>query len=191
MKKLKKRRKLIIILGIVGVIAVMRIFLFESVHLHSYLSYFSSLENYEKYFLFEGKVRRRHSSFTSSYMQEDEYILMFQWQYDKMVEEMQKELYERLDGLVESYEFVSGYKVSEPGKVLGKVIDIYYDEQMEKTYYDQKAKVSKGLDFYYGIKSEVGRRIGSFCELQALLTKSDDWCTIRLHDSRGQKEIIK
>lgn len=53
---------------------------------------------------------------------------MFQWDYDKLVEEVRNDLYIKLDELVEQYSYVSSYHVDEAGKV----ITILYDSKLKK-----------------------------------------------------------
>ena len=174
MKRLKKWKKVIILLAVIASLVAARILMFESVRVYWYRSYLSITENYEKYYLFEGKVRKRKSGILYSYLKEEEFILMFQWDYNKLMEEMNVELYERLDRFVEQYEFVSKYEVNEQDRM----IKIIYDKDAEE-------KKVRGED-YYGIDYEAEYEIEKFCQLKTSFMKSDDEYNIYLYDISGE-----
>lgn len=151
---MKKWRKGIILLVIIGILIVARVFLFESVLSHRLLKYLPFEERYEKYILYDKKFRTK-TPIWSGQDEEHEYILMFQWQYHKLVEEVRSDLYVKLDEFVEENQFVSGYKVDETGKVI--MIECNKKEKTEKFSF---------------LREEAEDKIEDNCYLLEQLTKS-------------------
>lgn len=147
MERLKKWRKGIILLVVISILIVARIFLFESVWIDEHMSYFPNDEKYKTYMLFEGKFITEQG-FLKSDIHRDEYVFMFQWQYDKLVEEIRKNLYMRLDEVVEQYQSVSGYEINETGKV----IYMYYN-----SYSKSGSEEVNGMTLHDVQKEEIER----------------------------------
>lgn len=58
MKRLKKWKKVIILLAVIGSLVVARIVLFESVSVHLYRGYIPTVEKYEKNYIYKKRVIR-------------------------------------------------------------------------------------------------------------------------------------
>lgn len=127
-KKIRKRwkswRRWKKILIVVVFLIIVRVLLFESFSLEGHLEDYPNCEKYENYMLFKMDyiVLKLNRSFFKRMYDEHQYLMMFQWQYDKLIDEIKKDLYNELDQLMKNCRWMEDYKVDEETFS----VDIYY-----------------------------------------------------------------
>ncbi len=177
MKRLKKWKKVIILLAVIGSLVAARILLFESVRVpYKHLRFFPNYEKYKTYILFEGKFTTK-SGFLIRSIHESEYIFMFQWQYDKLTEEIRRDLYAKLDEVVEQYQSVSGYAVNEKERV----IDMYHN-----SYAQEVSEKVNGRSLYDVQEKEIGR----ISYLLSVFTRNEGEYTVCWWDESRTNKFI-
>ena len=176
MKRLKKWRKVIILLAVIGSLVAARILMFESVRIYNHLKFFPNYEKYKTYILFEGKVTTK-SGFLIHSIYKREYIFMFQWQYEKLAEEIRRDLYAKLDEVVEQYQSVSGYAVNEKERVIDMYQNSYAQEVSEKV---------NGRSLYDVQEKEIGR----ISYLLSVFTRNEGEYTVCWWDESRTNKFI-
>lgn len=123
-----KKSKIIKIIGIsllaVIMVVCLRVFLFEGYKVRVYEKEFSKIERYEDYLLLNHC--RKATELENAETYSTRYVFMFQWNYDKIIDAMERDLEEMLKE-AESYEFISRVTFIEEALE----INIYYKSEEE------------------------------------------------------------
>lgn len=176
-KKIRKRwkgwRRWKKILIVVVFLIIVRVLLFESFSLEGHLEDYPNCEKYENYMLFKMDyiVLKLNRSFFKRMYDEHQYLMMFQWQYDKLIDEIKKDLYNELNQLMKDYRWMDNYAVDEESFS----VDIYYYYH----YINYSSEMWRNKDAEN--LGDVEERIRRLCDL---------WYYLSYQEAPGDKQLV-